>query len=163
LVRTMSQDPAERDALLQAGLALKLTMAMISVVLSVAFVGIASNHQTPPGLMLVAALNLPTALGGAYRAWQRSRLEIGELFARAGRRRPARRCLARDRSVHAAPRSAHDQRLSTDGGPPRTRIAAALRDRGALDALPRRGNRSARRAVRRGRRPHHAPPVRACL
>src|SRR5438128_2626447 len=67
LVRTMSQDPAERDALLQAGLALKLTMAMISVVLSVAFVGIALNHQTPPGLMLVAALNLPTALGGAYR------------------------------------------------------------------------------------------------
>src|SRR5207253_4582802 len=86
LVRTMSQDPAERDALLQAGLALKLTMAMISVVLSVAFVGIASNHQTPPGLMLVAALNLPTALGGAYRAWQRSRLEIGELFAQAALR-----------------------------------------------------------------------------
>ncbi len=86
LVRTMSQDPAERDALLHAGLALKLTMAMISVVLSVALVGVASNHQTPPGLMLVAALNLPTALGGAYRAWQRARLEIGALFAQAALR-----------------------------------------------------------------------------
>ncbi len=86
LVRTMSQDPAERDALLHAGLGLKLTMALVSVALSVAFVGIASNHQTPPGLMLVAALNLPTALGGAYRAWHRARLEIPALFAQAALR-----------------------------------------------------------------------------
>lgn len=86
LVRTMSQDPAERDALLHAGLGLKLTMALVSVVLSVALVGVASNHQTPPLLMLVAALNLPTALGGAYRAWHRARLEIPALFAQAALR-----------------------------------------------------------------------------
>ncbi len=86
LVRTMSQQPAERDALLQAGLGLKLTMAVVSVVLSVAFVGLASDHQTPRPLMLVAALSLPTALGGAYRAWHRSRLEIAALFAQASLR-----------------------------------------------------------------------------
>jgi O-antigen/teichoic acid export membrane protein len=83
LVRTMSQDPAERDALLHAGLGLKLTMAVVSVVLSVAFVGIASDHQAPAPLMLVASLSLPTALGGAYRAWHRARLEIAALFAQA--------------------------------------------------------------------------------
>ncbi|HEY2773487.1 MAG TPA: flippase [Candidatus Binatia bacterium] len=86
LVRTMSQDPAERDALLYAGLGLKLTMALCSVCISVAFVGIASNHQTPPSLMLVAAFNLPTALGGAYRAWHRARLEIFALFWQAALR-----------------------------------------------------------------------------
>jgi O-antigen/teichoic acid export membrane protein len=86
LVRTMSQEPAERDALLHAGLGLKLTMALVSVVLSVALVGVASNHQTPPLLMLVAALTLPTALGGAYRAWHRARLEIPALFAQAALR-----------------------------------------------------------------------------
>lgn len=86
LVRTMSQDPAERDALLHAGLGLKLTMALCSVALSVGFVGLASAHQTPPGLMLVAALNLPTALGGAYRAWHRARLEIEALFWQAALR-----------------------------------------------------------------------------
>ncbi len=86
LVRTMSQDPDERDALLHAGLGLKLTMALISVVVSVAFVGVASAHQTPPLLMAVAALNLPTALGGAYRAWHRARLEIHALFYQAALR-----------------------------------------------------------------------------
>lgn len=86
LVRTMSQDPAERDALLQAGLGLKLAMALVSVVVSVAFVGVASGGQTPPLLMFVAALNLPTALGGAYRAWHRARLEIPLLFAQAALR-----------------------------------------------------------------------------
>lgn len=86
LVRTMSQDPAERDALLHAGLGLKLTMALLSVAVSVGLVGVASAHQTPPGLMLVAALNLPTALGGAYRAWHRARLEIEALFWQAALR-----------------------------------------------------------------------------
>jgi O-antigen/teichoic acid export membrane protein len=86
LVRTMSQDPAGRDALLQAGLGLKLTLALASVVLAVAFVGIASDHQTPLSLMLVASLSLPTALGGAYRAWHRSRLEIAALFFQAALR-----------------------------------------------------------------------------
>ncbi|MFN2426931.1 MAG: oligosaccharide flippase family protein [Candidatus Binatia bacterium] len=86
LVRTMSQDPDERDALLQAGLGLKLTMALVSVVVAVAFVGVASDHQAPPLLMLVAALSLPTALGGAYRAWHRARLEIPALFAQAALR-----------------------------------------------------------------------------
>ncbi|HYC56927.1 MAG TPA: flippase [Candidatus Binatia bacterium] len=83
LVRMMSQDPEGRDELLRAGLALKLMMALVSAAIAVAFVGPASGHQTPPGLMAVAALNLPTALGGAYRAWQRSRLEIGTLFLQA--------------------------------------------------------------------------------
>ena len=84
LVRTMSQaDARERDAMLHAGLGLKLTMALLSVAISVALVGVASDHQTPSGLMAVAALNLPTALGGAYRAWHRARLEIGALFAQA--------------------------------------------------------------------------------
>lgn len=86
LVRAMSQDPADRDALLRAGLALKLTMAVVSATLAVAFVGLASAHQTPLRLMLVASLNLPTALGGAYRAWQRARLEIGTLFLQAALR-----------------------------------------------------------------------------
>jgi O-antigen/teichoic acid export membrane protein len=86
LVRAMSQDPGERDALLHAGLGLKLTMALVSVAASVALVGVASAHQTSPGLMLVAALNLPTALGGAYRAWHRARLEISALFVQAALR-----------------------------------------------------------------------------
>jgi O-antigen/teichoic acid export membrane protein len=83
LVRTMSQDPAARDALLQAGLGLKLALALASVVVSVALVGVASDHQVPLTLMLVASLSLPTALGGAYRAWHRSRLEIAALFFQA--------------------------------------------------------------------------------
>jgi len=86
LVRTMSQDPQERDALLQAGLGLKLAMALVSVVVAVAFVGLASDHQAPAPLMLVAALSLPTALGGAYRAWHRARLEIPALFLQAALR-----------------------------------------------------------------------------
>jgi len=86
LVRAMSQDPADRDALLRAGLGLKFTMAMVSATLAVLFVGLASAHQTPLRLMMVASLNLPTALGGAYRAWQRARLEIGTLFLQAALR-----------------------------------------------------------------------------
>jgi O-antigen/teichoic acid export membrane protein len=86
LVRTMSQDPGERDALLYAGLGLKLAMALVSVVVAVAFVGVASDHRTPASLMLVAALSLPTALGGAYRAWHRARLEIHALFVQAALR-----------------------------------------------------------------------------
>jgi|GEM_PF-1270926 len=86
LVRAMSQDPDDRDALLRAGLGLKFTMAMVSATLAVTFVGVASAHQTPVALMAVAALNLPTALGGAYRAWQRARLEIGTLFLQAALR-----------------------------------------------------------------------------
>ncbi|HYC00251.1 MAG TPA: flippase [Candidatus Limnocylindrales bacterium] len=86
LVRMMSQQPDDRDELLRAGLALKLMMSLVSAVVAVAFVGPASGDQTPPVLMAVAALNLPTALGGAYRAWQRSRLEIGTLFLQAALR-----------------------------------------------------------------------------
>lgn len=86
LVRAMSQDPGDRDALLRAGLGLKFTMAVVSATLAVAFVGLASAHQTPLRLMMVASLNLPTALGGAYRAWQRARLEIGTLCLQAGLR-----------------------------------------------------------------------------
>jgi O-antigen/teichoic acid export membrane protein len=86
LVRTMSQDPAERDALLQAGLGLKLALAVAAAAVAVAFVGVASDHRAPLALMLVASLSLPTALGGAYRAWHRARLEIAALFVQAALR-----------------------------------------------------------------------------
>lgn len=76
LVRAISQDPADGASILRAGLGLKLLMAVISAVAAVAFIGPASGSRVPLDLALVAALSLPSALGGAYRAWFRAHLNI---------------------------------------------------------------------------------------
>lgn len=81
LVRTMSQKPAQRAEILRSGLGLKLLLAILSAALSVALVGLVSGGNVPYGLMAVAALSLPTAYGGAYRAYFRSTLEIKKVFA----------------------------------------------------------------------------------
>jgi O-antigen/teichoic acid export membrane protein len=80
LVRTMSQRPERRAEILRAGLGLKLLLAIVSALVSVVLVGPASGGQVPLGLMAVAALSLPTAFGGAYRAYFRSTLEIGAVL-----------------------------------------------------------------------------------
>jgi len=76
LVRTMSQLPERRGDILRAGLGLKLALALVSALVAVVLVSPASGGQVPVGLMAVAALCLPTAFGGAYRAYFRSTLEI---------------------------------------------------------------------------------------
>ena len=80
LVRTMSQKPDRRGDILRAGLGLKLALALVSAVVAVLLVTPASSGQVPVGLMMVAALSLPTAFGGAYRAYFRSTLEIGSVL-----------------------------------------------------------------------------------
>jgi len=80
LIRSMSQMPDRRVAILRAGLGLKLLLASASSVLSVLVVGPASGWEVDVGLMAVASLSLPTALGGAYRAYQRSILDIRSVF-----------------------------------------------------------------------------------
>ena len=80
LVRTMSQKPERRGDILRAGLGLKLLLAVVSAVIAVVLVTPASGGQVPIGLMVVAALSLPTAFGGAYRAYFRSTLEIGSVL-----------------------------------------------------------------------------------
>jgi O-antigen/teichoic acid export membrane protein len=80
LVRTMSQRPDKRAEILRAGLGLKLVVALGSAAVAVILVGPASGGQVPVALIAVAALSLPTALGGAYRAYFRSTLEIASVL-----------------------------------------------------------------------------------
>lgn len=80
LIRSMSQTPERRVAILRAGLGLKLCLACLSAPISVLLVGPASGWEVPAGLMAIASLSLPTALGGAYRAYQRSILDIRSVF-----------------------------------------------------------------------------------
>jgi len=80
LVRTMSQKPERRGDILRAGLGLKLALALVSAMLAVLLVTPASGGQVPVSLMAVAALSLPTAFGGAYRAYFRSTLEIDSVL-----------------------------------------------------------------------------------
>ena len=80
LVRSMSQDDAAKANVLRAGLGLKLAAGMASAATAVVLVGPVSGWQVPVHLMALAALSLPTALGGAYRAYLRSTLEIRSVF-----------------------------------------------------------------------------------
>ncbi|MFT4571102.1 MAG: O-antigen/teichoic acid export membrane protein [Hyphomicrobiaceae bacterium] len=76
LVRAISQNPEKGSSILRAGLGLKLLMAVLSAGAAIAFIGPASGWRVPADLAAVAALSLPTALGGAYRAWFRAHLDI---------------------------------------------------------------------------------------
>jgi O-antigen/teichoic acid export membrane protein len=80
LVRSMSQDPKRAVPILRAGLGLKLLLALLSVPVAVLLAGPASGGRVSVGLTLIASLSLPTALGGAYRAFFRSQLEIRSVF-----------------------------------------------------------------------------------
>lgn len=80
LVRAMSQDHERSAAILRSGLGLKLVMAVASAAIAVALVGPISGGRVPTVLMVVASLSLPSALGGAYRAYFRARLEISSVF-----------------------------------------------------------------------------------
>jgi O-antigen/teichoic acid export membrane protein len=86
LVRAISQSPARAVALVHAGLSLKLVLALVSVAVAVVTVGLVSAGHTPWSLMFVASLSLPTALGGAYRAYFRATLDIRSVFFIAGTR-----------------------------------------------------------------------------
>ncbi len=80
LIRSMSQMPDRRVSILRAGLGLKLLLACASALVSILLVGPASGWEVDVWLMAVASLSLPTALGGAYRAYQRSILDIRSVF-----------------------------------------------------------------------------------
>ncbi len=80
LVREMSAGLARREAILRAGLGLKLVLALSLALLATLAVGPVSGGQVSPGLMLAASLTLPTALGGAFRAYFRAEMDIRSVF-----------------------------------------------------------------------------------
>ncbi len=86
LVREISQSPDDGAPILRAGLGLKLLMALVSAVAAISFVGPASGWKVPVDLAAIAALSLPTALGGAYRAWFRAHLDIRSVMLIASSR-----------------------------------------------------------------------------
>ncbi len=86
LVRTMAQSDVPRERIFQAGLALKLLLAVASAAAATLLAPMVSDGQVPMSLMLPAALMLPTAMGAAYRALFRARLDIRSVFVLAGAR-----------------------------------------------------------------------------
>lgn len=86
LVRTMSQLPEKRNALLQAGLGLKLATAVLAALLATLLAGPVSGGRAPLAMALLASLGMVTAMGSAYRSWLRAQLRIGGVFGVAAGR-----------------------------------------------------------------------------
>jgi O-antigen/teichoic acid export membrane protein len=80
LIRRLSQGDADRPQILKAGLALKLAIGAGSAIVATLLSGVVSGGRVPHDLALFAALTLPTGIGGAYRAYFRSTLEIRSVF-----------------------------------------------------------------------------------
>ncbi len=80
LVREMSVAGCDRETLLRAGLGLKLLLGCALALAACVLVSPLSSGQVPVSLMAVAALALPSALGGAYRAYFRAEIDIRAVF-----------------------------------------------------------------------------------
>jgi O-antigen/teichoic acid export membrane protein len=80
LVRKLSQTDADKPRVLRAGQTLKFLTGVLSAVVATALARPISGGQVSTELAFFAALTLPTGLGGAYRAYFRSTLEIRSVF-----------------------------------------------------------------------------------
>ncbi len=86
LVRVLSQQSEPSPATLHAGLGLKLLMSLAAAAVATLCVGPLSGGRVPLDLAACASLGLLTGLGGAYRSWFRSNLEIPPVLALASAR-----------------------------------------------------------------------------
>jgi len=86
LVRMMTQRPKDRERIFRAGLSLKLLLALVSAAVATLAAPWVSAGKTPMALMLPASLILVSAMGAAYRAYFRSRLDIRSVFLLASAR-----------------------------------------------------------------------------
>jgi len=80
LVRKLSQTDADKTRVLRAGQTLKFVTGVLSAIVATLLAGPISAGQVSTGTAFFAALTLPTGLGGAYRAYFRSTLEIRSVF-----------------------------------------------------------------------------------
>jgi O-antigen/teichoic acid export membrane protein len=80
LVRKLSEAHVDKIRVLRAGQTLKFVTGIVSAIVATVLAGPISAGKVPFDTALCAALTLPTALGGAYRAYFRSTLEIREVF-----------------------------------------------------------------------------------
>ncbi len=81
-----SRTVEERVRAFQAGLTLKLIVAVTCAVVATMLAGWVSGSRAPVGLMALASLSLVTTMGGAYRAFYRAALDIRLVFYVAGLR-----------------------------------------------------------------------------
>lgn len=80
MVRLMSQSPALRLQVFQAGLGLKVLLSSASALVATLLVVPISGGQASMGLMLLASLGLVTAMGRTYRAYYRATIDIKAVF-----------------------------------------------------------------------------------
>lgn len=79
-VRLLSQDASRRLPIFHAALSLKIVAALVAAVVAIVLGGPISGGLVPAELLVLAALSLVTAMGGAYRAVFRADLNIRAVF-----------------------------------------------------------------------------------